>query len=66
MLIISSIFGYSKGTLTPKGLVECFLHFCICSLNTSGYIEPAPNKPKPPELETAEANFQPETQTIPP
>jgi hypothetical protein len=29
-------------------------------------MEPAPNKPRPPQLLTAEASLQPEHQTIPP
>ena len=37
----------------------------MCSRSTSGYIEPAPNNPKPPALLTAEAKRQPLAQTIP-
>ena len=59
------MFGYNIGTLTPNGLLVANLHFCICSRNTSGYIEPAPIKPKIPELLAAEANFQPLFQIIP-
>ena len=54
------------GTFTPKGLSVAFLHFWMCSLSTSGYIDPAPIKPKPQALETADANFQPLTHTMPP
>ena len=63
--INKSMSGYNKGTLTPKGFFVALLHFWICSLNTSGYIDPAPIRPNPPELDTAEANFQPLAQTIP-
>ena len=37
----------------------------MCSRNRSGFIEPEPINPKPPLFETADASFQPETQTIP-
>ena len=61
-----SISGYIKGTLTPKGLSVAVRHFRICSRNTSGCMEPAPNNPSPPALLTAEASRQPLHQTIPP
>ena len=51
---------------TPNGLVVAFLHFWICSRNTSGYIDPAPIRPKPPAFETAEAKRQPLHQAKPP
>ena len=38
----------------------------ICSFKISGCIEPAPNKPNPPLLLTAEASRHPLHQTIPP
>jgi hypothetical protein len=47
-------------------LLVAHLVFTICSLNVSGCMEPAPNKPNPPALLTAEANLHPEHQTIPP
>ena len=55
--ITSSTFGYSIGTLTPNGLLVAFLHFCMCSRKTSGYIDPAPINPNPPALLTALANL---------
>ena len=64
--MISSIFGYNIGTLTPNGLLVAFLHFIMCSLKTSGYIDPAPSNPKPPELLTADASLYPEFQIMPP
>ena len=42
------------------------LHFKICSSRFSGRIDPAPINPSPPALLTADANFQPLAQTIPP
>ena len=54
------------GTFTPKGFVVAFLHFCMCSLSTSGYMEPAPISPNPPALLTALANLYPLFQIIPP
>jgi hypothetical protein len=65
MFMCSSILGYNKGTFTPNGLSVAALHLAICSRKTSGYIDPAPNKPKPPALLTAEANSQPLHQIIP-
>ena len=64
--MISSMLGYNIGTLTPKGLSVAFLHFWMCSLKTSGYIDPAPINPKPPALLTALANLYPLFQIIPP
>jgi hypothetical protein len=37
----------------------------ICASKTSGYIDPEPIIPKPPELDTADASFQSEHQIIP-
>ena len=53
----SSVLGCNIGTFTPKGLSVASLHFCICSLKTSGYMLPAPIKPNPPALETAAAIY---------
>src|SRR5690606_4311982 len=66
IFMISSMLGYNIGTLTPKGLSVTFLHFWMCSRNTSGYIDPAPIKPNPPALLTAAANLYPLFQIIPP
>jgi hypothetical protein len=64
--ITSSICGYIKGRFTPKGLEVASLHFLICSRKVSGCMEPAPNKPNPPALLTAEASRQPLHHTMPP
>ena len=57
--------GNNNGTLTAKLCLVFNRHFLICSLKTSGRIDPDPIIPKPPELLTAEANRQPLHQTIP-
>ena len=64
--MISSICGYINGILTPKGLCVAAWHLRICSRNVSGCMEPAPSKPSPPALLTADAKRQPLHQTIPP
>ena len=56
----------NNGTLTPNELEVAILHFRICSRSKSGFIEPEPINPSPPQFETAEASFHPDTQTIPP
>src|SRR5690606_17319684 len=63
--MISWMFGYSIGTLTPNGLLVAFWHFWMCSRNTLGYILPAPIKPNAPALLAAEAKRQPEFQIMP-
>ena len=65
ILMMRSISGYNKGTLTPKGLFVADLHFCTCAKNTSGCIDPAPIRPNPPALLTAAASRQPLAHTIP-
>ena len=61
-----STWGYNKGIFTPNGLFVAFLHFKICSSNTSEYIDPDPIRPSPPALLTAAQSFHPLHQTIPP
>ncbi len=57
---------FINGIFTPKGLLVTSLHFRICSLNILGYIDPAPIRPKPPELLTDDANSHPLHHIIPP
>ena len=66
MSIRRSISGYIKGTFTPQGWVVADFIFRICSISVSQCIEPAPSKPRPPLLLTADAKRQPLHQTIPP
>ena len=66
IFIKASISGYIKGTFTPKGLSVVDWHLRICSRKTSGCMEPAPIRPRPPALLTAEASRHPLHQTIPP
>ena len=54
-----------RGIFTPNGLSVAAKHFCMCSFNNSGFIEPEPISPKPPLFETADASFQPDTHIIP-
>ena len=60
-----SMSGYNMGKLTAKGLSVAFLHLIMCSLRTSGYIDPEPIIPNPPALLTALASCQPLHQIIP-
>ncbi len=54
-----------RGIFTPNGLSVAAKHFCMCSFNNPGFMEPEPISPKPPLFETADASFQPDTHTIP-
>ena len=64
--MIVSISGYISGIFTPKGFSVAALHFRICSRSVSGCMEPAPIRPSPPALLTAEASRHPLHHTIPP
>ncbi len=66
MPINASISGYNKGTFTPHGLSVASFMRRMCSRNVSGCIEPAPSKPSPPQLLTADASRQPLHHTMPP
>ena len=61
-----SISGYISGTFTPQGLSVASFILAMCSSSVSGCIEPAPSRPSPPALLTAEASLQPLHHTIPP
>ena len=63
--ICSSAFGYNKGRFTANGKLVAFLHFKICSFSVSGYIDPDPIIPNPPELLTELASLQPLHQIMP-
>ncbi len=62
----SSSWGYISGTLMPNGLSVACRHLRICSRRVSGCMEPAPSRPSPPALLTAEASRQPLHHTMPP
>ena len=66
MPISRSISGYISGTFTPHGRSVVSFIFRMCSARVSGCIDPAPSRPSPPALLTADASLQPLHHTIPP
>ena len=62
----SSAAGFISGMLTPQGLSVASFILWICSRSRSGGRLPAPSRPRPPALLTAEASRHDEHHTMPP